>query len=301
MPDPEPSPPGAASDPADRPSPAPTGSAVETGAIPPAAAPEAADPRRARQRLLLWLAVAGLLGSLATVPYAAHLMAKMPAGRGGATLPPALLAVALVFQVAFTFGLAFGLAWVGVALGERIGLADPILGGWAAGRGVDRALLRRIAVRSLAAGIAGGAAVTAVLARAPMAVQPGVTAPSAWEGLLGSVGAGITEEMLCRLGLLTLFAWAGARLLREERPGEAVFWTANVLAGLAFAALHLPQANALLVHVDARVVGVVLGGNLAIGLLCGWLYRRFGILAAMIAHFGADLVLHVVPPLLKLT
>jgi hypothetical protein len=34
-------------------------------------------------------------------------------------------------------------------------------------------------------------------------------------------------------------------------------------------------------------------------LLFGWFYSRQGLIAAMAAHFGADLVLHAIGPLLS--
>jgi len=272
------------------------------GALPVAlslsSAPPSPGPPRARRRLLAWLAAAALLGSLATVPYAAHLLAGLAAAPGGPSLPPGAVGLAAVASALFTAALAFLLGWLGVVLGERIGLGDPVLAAWAASRGVDRDPLRRVAVRAVPAGLAGGALAALIVSRIPTPLRAGITEPNAWEGFLGSLGAGVTEEMLCRLGLLTLFAWLGARLLRQARPGALVLWIANLLAGLLFAALHLPQANALLLHMDAAALAVVLAGNLAIGLICGWLYWRLGILAAMIAHGSADLVLHVLPPLL---
>ena len=38
--------------------------------------------------------------------------------------------------------------------------------------------------------------------------------------------------------------------------------------------------------------------NAIVGIVSGWLFWRFGIEHAMLAHFSADLVLHVVVPLL---
>jgi hypothetical protein len=44
----------------------------------------------------------------------------------------------------------------------------------------------------------------------------------------------------------------------------------------------------------------VLGANGLVGVVFGWLYWRYGLLAAMIAHFSADVVLHTLAPLLGL-
>jgi membrane protease YdiL (CAAX protease family) len=47
------------------------------------------------------------------------------------------------------------------------------------------------------------------------------------------------------------------------------------------------------------VVGRTILVNAAAGLVFGWLYWRRGLEVAMLAHFSADLVLHVAAPLLS--
>jgi membrane protease YdiL (CAAX protease family) len=110
---------------------------------------------------------------------------------------------------------------------------------------------------------------------------------------LASVGAGLNEEIIFRLGAMTLFAWAGSKLTRGDAPGPAVFWTANVLAALVFGAAHLPQA-ASIVGLSAAAVAFVLAGNGIVGVACGWLYWRKGLVTAMVAHATANLVLRLV-------
>jgi membrane protease YdiL (CAAX protease family) len=115
--------------------------------------------------------------------------------------------------------------------------------------------------------------------------------------LLASVGAGISEEIINRLGVLTLFAWLGTRLLRRRAPGARVLWSANVSAALLFGALHLPQA-ALFGSLTGLMLAYVLVGNGAVGLVFGWLYWRYGLLAAMLCHATTDVAQKVVLPLL---
>ena len=76
------------------------------------------------------------------------------------------------------------------------------------------------------------------------------------------------------------------------------FWTANLLAALAFGLGHLP-ATAVLVPLTPTLVvrAVVLNGILA--LLFGDTYRRWGFEMAVLAHFSSDIALHVIPPLVS--
>lgn len=98
---------------------------------------------------------------------------------------------------------------------------------------------------------------------------------------------------------MSALAW----LLGKVWPGEGglpsagAMWTANVLAAVLFGLGHLP-ATAALVALTPLVVlrAIVLNG--VVGVACGWLYWRQGLEMAMGAHFSADIVLHVLLPLL---
>src|SRR2546423_15288833 len=55
---------------------------------------------------------------------------------------------------------------------------------------------------------------------------------------------GVTEEIITRWGLVSLFAWLGWRVFQRTRPhaSDAVFLAAILLAALAFALGHVPAA-----------------------------------------------------------
>jgi membrane protease YdiL (CAAX protease family) len=118
--------------------------------------------------------------------------------------------------------------------------------------------------------------------------------PAAWKGFLASFYGGIAEEILLRLFMMSLLIWLGRFISKtpDGKPTSAVFWTANVLAAVLFGLGHLP-ATAVLIPLTPLVItrAVVLNG--LIGVVCGWLYWKRGLEAAMISHFSADLVLHV--------
>ena len=125
----------------------------------------------------------------------------------------------------------------------------------------------------------------------------GTMMPAAWQGMLASFYGGINEELLLRLFLMSLLAWIGCKLTRAATPGVVVGWTANILAALLFGAGHLP-VTASMVPLTGVVIARALILNGLGGVAFGWLYWRRGILLAMAAHFSADIVLHVLPPLI---
>ena len=131
-----------------------------------------------------------------------------------------------------------------------------------------------------------------------MVNPPAATAASvsAFNGLLASFYGGIAEELQLRLFLMTLMLWVVARV-RRRMPGNAAFHVAIVLAAVLFGVGHLPAA-AQIWGLDAIVVLRTVVLNALVGCVCGWLYWRRGLEMAMLAHFSADIVLHVLAPLL---
>jgi len=122
--------------------------------------------------------------------------------------------------------------------------------------------------------------------------------PPAWQGFLASFYGAFDEEVLLRLGVMSLLALGFRSLARMLGAGHdsvlplGVFWAANVAAAVLFGLGHLP-ATAALVHLSTALVirAIVLNG--AVGLIFGELFRRYGLEWAMISHFSVDLVAHV--------
>ncbi len=122
--------------------------------------------------------------------------------------------------------------------------------------------------------------------------------PSAWQGFLASFYGALDEEILMRLGLLSLLTLTFRALagLGRAKGGPALpsgaFWTANVVTAVLFGLGHLPATAALAPLSTALVVrAVVLNGT--VGLVFGELYRRYGLEWAMASHFGVDIIVHV--------
>lgn len=108
-------------------------------------------------------------------------------------------------------------------------------------------------------------------------------------GLMASIlYGGIIEELLMRLFFMTLIAFIIWKLFCREYSKEniptAVFVIANVVAALAFAALHLPATVSVFGGLTPIIVFrcFLLNGGFAI--IFGELYRRYGIIYAMMSH-----------------
>ncbi len=93
---------------------------------------------------------------------------------------------------------------------------------------------------------------------------------------------------------MSFLVWLGRWVSKtaDGGPTLAVLWIANVLAAVLFGLGHLPATAALVPLTPLVVVrAVVLNGIVGIGF--GYLYFKRGLESAMISHFSADLILHV--------
>ena len=259
--------------------------------------PDSIAPASALEDLKIaavWGVLAGL-SAMALIPYVAQLMpevfAKIP-------VPLWVLALAQGAQATVILGV---LAWLGLRMGHRVGLGSPVMHAWLVRRQrPDWSATRPL--RAVLLGVAAGALILALMplidrAMPPMLNPPAATGAgtSAFNGFLASFYGGIAEELQLRLFLMTLLVWAVARL-RGATPPPWVYWVAIVLAALLFGAGHLPAA-AKLWGLDPVVVLRTLLLNGIAGVVFGWLYWKRGLEMAMLSHFSADIVLHVIAPL----
>jgi membrane protease YdiL (CAAX protease family) len=255
---------------------------------------------RAAWRVFGVLVAAGLVGVLGLVPYLVTVLGPLLAGAGVAVPPLWVLVLLQVVQVLVLVAAATAL---GLWLGPRVGLGAPLVHDLLQREETAGRRLRALVAPSVGLGVAVGLVVVLLDL---LVFTPGLPAPAggavpvqppAWQGLLASLYGAVDEELLLRLGVMTLLVWVGARLTRASVPGPAVMWAAITVTAVLFGLGHLP-ATAVIWPLTPLVVLRALVLNGLGGLVFGWLYWRRGLLAAMVAHLAADLVLHVAAPLL---
>jgi ribosomal protein S18 acetylase RimI-like enzyme/membrane protease YdiL (CAAX protease family) len=243
-------------------------------------------------KLVTVLMGAAVLANLAILPYSVELMPEDT---------QELLWVSLTFGLVFQLAILYGCIEVGLHLGPPIGIKTPLLFGLLGGERLEKPALRKI----LGVALGGGAAVGLILwglseLLVPHFPKPRIPVPQLrpFAGFLASIGAGISEEIMFRFGCMTLIALLGVRLFRQENSPAPMIWTANVLAALLFGIAHLPQ-TVMFFDFTATVLFAVLALNGVLGVFCGWLLWRYGLVSAMLAHFSADIVLKVLVPLIQ--
>lgn len=234
----------------------------------------------------------GLVGVLAVAVSTAT-------GEGGVPGLPDVSGPAAVALVALQPALLLAVAVaVGLRLAPRVGLRSHVDERLRGGPPVLDALRPELP-RAVEVGVAGFVAVLALEAAfAPLVARdlaPVTPAPEAstLAGLLASLPVrllygGVTEELLLRWGMLTLFARAilavrsrGERSRRTLGAGTA--WAAILLSAVVFGLGHLP-ALATVVDPTPALAARTVALNAVAGVAFGWLYWRSSLEAAMVAH-----------------
>ena len=115
--------------------------------------------------------------------------------------------------------------------------------------------------------------------------------PPYWSGLGLMIGAAIREEILFRLGALSFVTWIATKFTRRRPPFTFEFWLGNLIVAIAFAIVHALSAAPLLnLSTGANVIVLVLVGVASASL--GWIYWRYGLVAAICAHMIAGTVMY---------
>ncbi len=232
--------------------------------------------------ILLGLAV---IGTFAIMPYAFEInkdkLADVPL-----TLPKLVLISGLQGTILFAI-----VTFVGMSAADSVGLA----------------IISSIDVLPLAiiVGVMGGVAIVGseyliFRPHMPEALKKGESHIALWKRVIASIYGSVNEEILTRLFLVSGGAWLLGKIWQTSagQPTDGAFLLAIVMSAVIFGIGHLP-ATASLTPLTSRVIvrAIILNG--IGGLLFGWLYWQHGLVAAMIAHFCADLVLHVIAPQLE--
>jgi membrane protease YdiL (CAAX protease family) len=236
---------------------------------------------------------AGLLGAAAVPFLLPAIFELVPPEHRTLPLPLPLFCVTLAIQVLVIYGL---LALAGLRLARaRDREPAPLLtavwtktrpgrfglpAGWAFGTGILCGLVLVSAV--------------ALVKRVLPQTLPAVLHPSSFLGaLLASATASFGEEILCRLFLLSA-------LLRILPVSGTSIVIAVAGSSLLFGALHAPAAVFVfggLGNVPPLFWVWMVSLNTFVGVACAVWYLREGIGSAILVHFGADLVWHVVSQL----
>jgi hypothetical protein len=224
------------------------------------------------------------------IPYSLALTSKQ------VEITPILLILSAV-QNLILFAAAI---FLGLLLSKRVGMGLPILQGVLEGKNQTKEL-KSILPPSIGLGLLAG--ILIVLISIPFnklvpEFQNMETYIAVWKALLASFYGGIAEEILLRLFVVSLLVWLTFKIKKTKDGNPTVFgiWLSIILAAIIFGLGHLPVTAQITSLTGIVIVRAVVLNGIG-GIIFGWLYWKKGLESAVIAHFSADVILHIVTPL----
>ncbi len=231
-------------------------------------------------KTLLFFAIVGLIGGYTVGLYQLESYpADIKQELYDQGLNDVLLGVITAVQSA-GYGLVLGAA--GIWLGKRVGL-------WKDERCITKKPLLAATVISVVGGLALILPDLLIFGRYEQALIDVYAVKPTIPYLLATVTYGaVIEEVMLRLFMMSLVAFVLHLVFERKRKdvSTGVLVAANIVSALLFAAGHLP-ANDMMFGLSPVIIVRCFLLNGGFGLAFGWLYRRFGLRYAMIAHGGA--------------
>lgn len=240
-------------------------------------------------KLFFILLAASFIATLMVLPYSVAL-SSVP----GLVFTP-LIIIAQIIQALVLFSVAI---FFGLYLAKRMGFGLPIIEGALKGEAVGD-YLRSILGLSIGLGVLGGILIILLSFLFPslsITFLKAEVSVATWKGFLASFYGGIGEEILFRLFLMTLFVWVTFKIKKtpDGRPTNVGIWVSIILTTVLFGLGHLGITSALTTITPLVILRAVLLNGVSV--IFGWLYWKKGLESAMIAHFSADIVIHVITP-----
>ena len=237
-----------------------------------------------------------LVGALAILPYSFSLAGDRIAQSRFSRPTLALLSVV---QSVVLMALAIG---VGLLAARSVRLGAPYIEAALAGAPLVGAIWELLAFSLGLAVLSFG--LIALLERfvfaphVPPALRNSDANMPVWKRLLASFYGGLDEEILMRLFLVSVLVWILGRFWQNGSgmPTNGAYWIAILLATLLFGLGHLPATRSLTPLTPMLILRALMLNGVA-GIAFGWLYWRYGLEAAMLSHFCADLLLHGLGPM----
>ena len=242
---------------------------------------------KAHWRFLLFVLICGLVGGYCMGIYGYDILPEDTlAILHEQNVTKGMLALSSMVQYGVLFGVV--LAAIGIVISEKVHL-------WKAFQPMKKAVLSTaiIAVIAAACLFPGDKLIFGSLNE--WVRDQYTTPPTIYKIAGGLLVGGIIEEVMMRLFFMSLCVLILSRIIwknEREIPVQA-YIIANILAAILFAAGHLPSTMTMTALTPAILIRCFLfNGGLGLGF--GYLYRKYGIGYAMIAHGFAHLISDIV-------
>ena len=238
---------------------------------------------KAYWKTLLFFAALGLVGGFFTGIY---VLDSYPADMKQQVLEQGITETTLGFITALqSAGYGIVLGAIGIWLGKKTGL-------WRDERSLTKKPLAVALVISLIGGLALILPDLFFFGKYSQTIMDSYAVKPSLPYILAAVTYGaVIEEVMLRLFAMSLAAFLLHKLFGKKngKPTTAILIAAYVIAAFLFAVSHLPATVTMLGSSPVLIFRCLLM-NGGFGLLFGYLYRKYGLRYAMIAHGGCHII-----------
>ena len=230
---------------------------------------------------------------LAILAIAASLNSFLPQGNIASQIPQSQIPKWLIASVtaAGTLVIYGILGFIGLTLWRKIGFPDI----WDE-RVTNR---QRFLIPAIVGAVIGVALILLDLFFSPINGVGKIIHPPFPTSLVASLSAGIGEEMLFRLFIISFWTWLVGKVILRGKGLTTVYWVVAVFSAFAHGASHTPTAMILFgVNSPALLPPVLMAEiilmNGILSLVGAYYFKKYGLFAPIGIHFWADIVWHTI-------
>lgn len=239
--------------------------------------------------MIFW--VASVIGAIAVMPYQFKMLeGKIEEDRiknPDKKIPPKpVLMLISIFQSAILLGVA---SYIGTRFAPKVDLHWFLINNWLYGEKIPYSVPIMLLVAIIVGLLTSVLILVLDLAFLKKMPKIEINTPSRKQSLMASLYGGISEEVLLRLFVMSIIVYLSSKI----GLNTGAYWMGIIIAALLFGLGHLPAAFQTIGKSKVVIVRTVLL-NFFPGVIFGYLYWQYGIEMAMLAHFTADIGLHVI-------
>jgi membrane protease YdiL (CAAX protease family) len=237
------------------------------------------------QSLKLFIALVIFLAALNALLVFMPMGAMVPAQQVPVSKP--IIALVSVFSVLVIYG---GLGFVGFILTRYLGIPDII--------DPQVSHKQRLFYPAIAGVAVGVVLIVGDILFAPYNLIGNLIHPPFPTSLVASISAGIGEEMIFRLFLITFWTWLISSVILKKKFRTGTYWIMSVIAALLFGFGHFPLLMNLYGFPTLDTIPLILQAEILllngiVAIVAAYYYKKAGFLAAVSVHMWTDIVWHV--------
>lgn len=253
------------------------------------------ENKKYRWKVSLTVLILFILGALINIPFSREVKRlNIEAGNTGVKLNESIYTdITTIGISSLTLGII--LVFIGLWLSARANMGAPIVARFYSKKPINEIISRDAIVSSFVLAI-----IVSVLLLGLFEIQKEfypvdhrLSRPSKPFYALVSFSAGITEEIMFRLGLMSLIITTILFFKKEEKPSNKLVWSSIIISALFFGLIHLPLSKNF-VELTPFTISVTMVGNLITGSVFGWIFWKRGLMVAILSHILSDIVFHVI-------